>query len=113
MAQELDDALTKANAEANECFAKMGRVVEASVKRGETRLDVAAVAREAGLDIDATTLDELQVDRVVLVHPWIPWHVWWPWRPLWCWWWRRKYPWYRCCPWWWHRCHWYPWGVVQ
>ncbi len=113
MAQELDDVLAKANDEANKCFAKMGQIVEASVKKGETQLDVAAVARKAGLKIDATILDELKVDRVILAHPWLPWHIWWPWRPLWCWWWHSRYPWYRCCPYWWHRCHWHPWGFAQ
>ncbi len=109
MADELDDALAKATSEANECFAKLGQIVEESAKKGETRLDVSAVARRAGIEIDATVLDQLQVDRIVYVHPWIPWHIWFPWRPLWCWWWHHRYPWYRCCPWWWYRCHWHRW----
>lgn len=107
MADELDEALGKAMSEANKVFGKLGNVVERSAKKGETQLDVAAVARKAGIKIDVAVLDELKIDRIVYVHPWLHWGCWFPWRPLWCWWWRR-YPWYRCCPWWWHRCHWYP-----
>jgi hypothetical protein len=105
---EMNDAVVKATAEANETFAKLGKAVEDAVKRGTKELDVATIARAAGLEIDAKALDELQIDRVILPHPWIPWYIWFPWRPLWCWWWRFRYPWYRCCPWWWHRCHWHP-----
>jgi hypothetical protein len=107
--KELDDALTKATAQANGMFDKMRSVVEEEVKRGTTQLNVLEIARKSGLEIDERTLEELQVDPIIHVHLWLPWHYWWPWRPLWCWWWRRHHPWYRCCPWWWHRCHWYPW----
>ncbi len=106
---ELNDALAKVTAEANSIFDKMRGAVEEAVAGGATQLDVAEIARKSGLQIEEKTLDELQVDRIIYVHPWLPWHHWWPWRPLWCWWWHRYHPWYRCCPWWWHRCHWYPW----
>ena len=106
---ELDSAAAKANAEANEVFRKLAAVVEESVKSKATSLDVAEVSRKAGLEIDPKVLEELHVDAVIPVHPFLPWHYWFPWRPLWCWWWRIRYPWYRCCPWWWYRCHWYPW----
>ena len=105
-AKEVNEAIAKATDEVNGIFDKMREAVEAEVKRGAKQLNVAEVARKAGLEIDPRTLDELKIDRIILVHPWLPWHHWWPWRPLWCWWWRR-YPWYRCCPWWWHRCHWH------
>jgi hypothetical protein len=107
---QLDSALTKVTAEANGIFEKMRAAVEEEVKGKKTELSVVEIARRSGLEIDEKTLDELQVDRVIQVHPWLPWHVWWPWRPLWCYWWRRFHPWYRCCPWWWHRCHWYYWA---
>lgn len=107
---ELDDAFAKVMGEANSIFDKMRGLVEEAVAGGATQLDVAEVARNSGLEIDEKTLDELQVDRIIYVHPWLPWHHWWPWRPFWCWWWKRYYPFYHhCCPWWWHRCHWYPW----
>lgn len=107
MAEEMEEALGRAMAEANGVFAKLGGLVEKSVKNGDTQLDVAAISRKAGIKIDASVLDELKVDRIIHVHPWVHWCCWFPWRPLWCWWWNNRYPWYRCCPWWWHRCHWH------
>jgi hypothetical protein len=104
---ELNSALAKVTAEANEIFDKMRVLVEEEIKNKTPELKVVDIARKAGLEIDERVLDELQVDRVIQVHPFLPWHVWWPWRPLWCYWWHRFHPWYRCCPWWWHRCHWY------
>ena len=106
---EHDDPIAQSMGEANALFEKMGAAVEEEVKRGSTQIDVAAVAKRAGLDIDERGLQELQIDRFIHVIRWLPWHCWWPWRPFWCWWWRRRYPWYRCCPWWWHRCHWHSW----
>lgn len=103
-----DETLSKANAEANEVFQRMQATVEERARAGVAELDVLEVTRASGLELDERTLSELQVPRVVPVHPFIPWHVWFPWRPFWCWWWHFRYPWYRCCPWWWHRCHWYP-----
>lgn len=108
-AYEPNDALAKATAEANSVFESMRATVEEAVEKGATHLDVADVAKTVGLELDDRTLEELQVDRIIYCHPWLPWYFWWPWRPLWCWWWHRYYPWYRCCPWWWYRCHWYPW----
>jgi len=105
-----DTPVAEAIKQANEVFAAMGRAVEASLKKGAEELDVLEIARESGLELDDSTLRELQIPRLIPVHPWLPWHIWWPWRPLWCWWWRWYYPWYRwCCPWWWYRCHWHPW----
>lgn len=106
---ELEDALSKVTAEANDIFDKMREAVEEAVEGGATQLDVAEIARKSGLQLEERTLEEIQVDRIIHVHPWLPWHHWWPWRPLWCWWWHRYHPWYRCCPWWWYRCHWYTW----
>ena len=105
--KEVHDALAKAMAQANGVFDKMRSVVEDEVKRGATQLNVLEIARKSGVEIDERALQELQIDPVIHVQPWLPWHYWWPWRPFWCWWW-RQYPWYRCCPWWWYRCHWYP-----
>ena len=107
---KLNSELAKVTAEANDIFDKMRIVVEEEVTKKTPELNVVDIARRAGLELDEKILDELQVDRVIQVHPWLPWHVWWPWRPLWCYWWRRFHPWYRCCPWWWHRCHWYYWA---
>ncbi len=106
--KEQIDVLSKPMAEANAVFQKMQAVVEEEVKRGTAHLSVLDVARKSGLEIDERILEELKVDQLIPVHPWLPWHFWYPWRPFWCWWWRR-YPWYRCCPYWWYRCHWYPW----
>ncbi|HMB55378.1 MAG TPA: hypothetical protein VKU40_18815 [Thermoanaerobaculia bacterium] len=103
----LDEAVGRANAEANEAFASLAKHVERYASKGGT-LDVAEVCEAAGLDVDAKVLATLHLDRVIHVHPWLPWHYWFPWRPLWCWWWRRRYPWYYSCPWWWTRCHWRP-----
>lgn len=104
-----DEVQERANAEANEIFGRLGSVVDERVTGGVKSLDVLEVARESGLELDDGVLAELQIPRVIPVHPFIPWHVWFPWRPLWCWWWQFRYPWYRCCPYWWHRCHWHPW----
>jgi hypothetical protein len=103
----LNDALGEVTREANAIFEKMQSVVEERVRGGATSLDVAEIAREVGLELDERALVDLQIDRIIYVHPWLPWYIWWPWRPLWCWWWHRYHPWYRCCPWWWHRCHWW------
>jgi hypothetical protein len=101
--------LTKATAEANAVFAKLGSAIEKSAKEGATEIDILAHAKAAGIQLDEAVLKELQIDRIIYCHPWLPWYFWYPWRPIWCWWWHRYYPWYhRCCPWWWHRCHWYP-----
>ena len=109
MAEEMNEALSRAMAEVNSVFDKLRATVEEEVERGATQLDVAEIGRRAGLEIQEATLDDLRIDRTVHVLPWLPWHHWFPWRPLWCWWWRLRYPWYRCCPWWWYHCHWYPW----
>lgn len=101
------ELLAKINAEVNGIFAKMGEEVEKQVKQGAVELDVLKIARVAGLQIDEAMIDDLQVDRIIFPHPWLPWHIWYPWKPFWCWWWRRYHPWYRCCHWWWHRCHWH------
>ena len=103
----LNDQLAKVNAEANGIFAKMGSLVDEQAKQGGT-LDVLKITKTLGLEIDEKTLHELKINRIILCHPWLPWHCWFPWRPFWCWWWHRYYPWYTCCPWWWYRCHWYP-----
>jgi len=100
--------LTKATAEANGIFGKMGAEVDKQVKAGAAELDVLKVAEASGIKLDEAILKELKITRIILCHPWIPWYVWFPWRPIWCWWWGFHYPWYRCCPWWWYRCHWYP-----
>jgi hypothetical protein len=105
---ELASALEKPMAEANAIFGKMRAAVEEETKKGAKHLNVLEIAKRSGLEIDARTLEELQIDPIIYIHPWLPWDHWWPWRPLWCWWWHRHHPWYRCCPWWWHRCHWYP-----
>ncbi len=105
-----EDVLERPMREANAAFEKMRSAVEEEVSRGITQLNVADIAKRAGLEIDERILHELQVDPIIYPIPWLPWHHWWPWRPLWCWWWHRYYPWYRCCPWWWHRCHWYHWA---
>jgi hypothetical protein len=104
----LTDSLAKVTAEANEVFAKLGQELERRIKEGATQLDVIEIGQKIGLKLDEATLKELQIDRIILCHPWLPWHIWFPWRPFWCFWWHRFYPWYRCCPWWWHRCHWHP-----
>ncbi len=103
MAYDLDQAL----ADANKIFGQMCNDVEARVSKGDTKLDVLTIAHGCGLtELDARVLDELQVEPIIHVQRWLPYHIYWPWRPLWCWWWRR-WPWYKCCPYWWHRCHWY------
>jgi hypothetical protein len=106
---ESDEVFAKAMAEANSVFERMRGVVEEATASGVTQLDVVDVAQKSGLEIDEKTLDELQVDRIIHIQPWLPWYYWWPWRPFWCWWWHRYYPiFHYCCPWWWNRCHWYP-----
>lgn len=53
---ELDDAFAKIMTEANSIFDKMRGVVEEAVAGGATQLDVAEIARNAGLEIDEKTL---------------------------------------------------------
>ncbi len=101
------DPLVKANEHANGIFAKMAAEVESQMKAGVSELDVLKISRQVGLELTEEDLDNLQVNRIILPHPFLPWHIWYPWRPIWCWWWRRYYPYYRCCWWWWTRCHWY------
>ena len=103
----MSEHLSKANAEANAAFAKLGETVDKQVKQGVAEIDVLKITEAAGLRLSEADLKELKIDRIILCHPWIPWYIWFPWRPIWCWWWNR-YPWYHCCPWWWYRCHWYP-----
>ena len=57
---ELDDAVAKATAEANEIFGKLAATVEGRVKEKATSLDVAEIARKAGLEIDERMLEELR-----------------------------------------------------
>jgi hypothetical protein len=100
-----DEALSKAMAEGNELFARVGAVIEKQVSAGATELNVEEIARDARIELDSTALKELNIDPVVHVLPWLPWYHWFPWQLLWCWWWRRHYPWYRCWPsWWWGCC---------
>ncbi|HEX2712652.1 MAG TPA: hypothetical protein VHM88_10555 [Candidatus Acidoferrales bacterium] len=105
---ELHEAVSKATVQANTVFSKMRGIVEDEVKRGATQLNVLEIVRKSGLEINEATLQELHVDPVIAILPWLDWCCYFPWRPFWCWWWNRYYPWYRCCPWWWYRCHWYP-----
>jgi hypothetical protein len=108
MADQQDEGIAKATAEANAVFARLGEAVEGAVREGGDRpLDTLEITRKAGLEIDETVLDQLQLPRLLYPMPFVHWCCWFPWRPLWCWWWHRHYPWYRCCPYWWHRCH--PW----
>ena len=62
---QLDSALAKVTAEANEIFEKMRVAVEEEVKNKKTTLNVIDIARRSGLEIDERALDELQVDRVI------------------------------------------------
>ena len=107
--EPLDATQLDATREADELFARVGKVIEALVQESErAEINVLEVAREVGLEIDAGTLAELQIPEIVPIIRFVPWYIWWPWRPLWCWWWRYRYPYYHCCPYWWHRCYWYP-----
>lgn len=101
----LNEALIKVTQEANGIFAQLKEATEKQVEEGVTTIDVLEAARAAGLQLEEADLKEIQLDRYILVHPWLSWCCWFPWRPLWCWWWHRYHPWYYCCRWWWHRCH--------
>ena len=79
--RKMSEELTSATAEANKLFGQMSEIVQKRVDEGAVEINVADVAREAGLEIDDRIVEELQIDRVILVHPWLPWHCWWPWRP--------------------------------
>lgn len=104
---QMNEALIAVTSQANEIFAKLGVAVDEEIQKGSTELDVAQIARRAGLQLEEKVIDELQIDRKIIVLPWLHWHAWFPWRPLWCWWWHTYHPWYKCCPYWWVRCHWY------
>ncbi len=103
---ENDEAFMRANAEANEAFGTLLKIVDERAAKGEAQLSVLEVARAAGFEVDDRVLADLQLPEFVPVHPFLRPETYFPWRPLWCWWWRR-YPWYRCCPYWWYRCHWW------
>ena len=103
-----DEGLARAMREANATFARLGEAIEAAVgERGEEPIDVLDVSRKAGLEIDDSVLERLELPRLIYPLWWCPWHHWFCWRPLWCWWWRRYYPHFRCCWYYWHQCH--PW----
>lgn len=103
-----DEGLARAMREANATFARLGEAVEAAVgERGEDPIDVLDVSRKAGLEIDDSVLERLELPRLIYPLWWCPWHHWFCWRPLWCWWWGRYYPHYHCCWYYWHHCH--PW----
>ncbi|MFD4422430.1 hypothetical protein ACFWN7_13140 [Agromyces sp. NPDC058484] len=104
---EDDDVYLRANAEANEAFGALFKIVNGKVDEGESQLSILDVARSAGLEIDERVLAELKLPDFVPVHPFLRPEVYFPWRPLWCWWWHYRYPYYRCCHWWWNRCHWW------
>jgi hypothetical protein len=65
----MNEALANAMAEANRAFDQMRAVVEEEVGRAATQLDVAEIARRSGLEIEAATLDDLRVDRVIACSP--------------------------------------------
>ena len=101
-----DDGFAVAMREANAAFGRLGEAVEAVTgERGEDPIDVLEVAKKAGLEIDESVLEHLELPRLIYPLWWCPWHHWFCWRPLWCWWWARFCPYYRCCPYWWHHCH--------
>lgn len=107
-----DEGLARAMREANATFARLGEAVEAAVgERGEEPIDVLDVSRKAGLEIDDSVLERLELPRLIYPLWWCPWHHWFCWRPLWCWWWGRYYPHFHCCWYYWHRCH--PWPHHQ
>lgn len=104
---ENDEAYLSANAEANEAFGTLFKIVNETVEGGEVQISVLDVARKAGLEIDERVLAELKLPGTIPAHPFLSPEIYFPWRPLWCWWWQHRYPYYRCCPYWWYRCHWW------
>ena len=94
--------LANATQQADAIFERLGEAITGVVtEKGASEINVLEVAQSAGLEIDAATLERLQIPELVPVIRFMPWHCWWPWRPLWCWWWRRHYPHYHCCHYWW------------
>jgi hypothetical protein len=63
--QEQRGELTRANAAANDIFARMGQAVQEAIDRGQTELDVLEVARRSGLEIEERDIDELHIDRII------------------------------------------------
>lgn len=106
--QGLPDHLTKANAEGNKVFAKLGAEIDKHIKEGADEIDVLKISQAVGIQLTQEDLSEMRIDRFILPIPFLPWYYWYPIRPIYCWWWNRFYPYYRwCCPYWWHSCHWW------
>ena len=65
---DLNSALASANEEANAVFGKLAKAVEQAAKRGGT-INVAEVARQAGLELDEKVLAGLHIDPVIHILP--------------------------------------------
>jgi len=105
---EFDEGFLRANAEVNEVFGNLQRLVEERAAGGADQLSVLETAREARLEIDDRVLEELHLPEFVPVQRFLPSHIYFPVYPLLCWYWRRRWPWYQCpCNWWWWRCYWW------
>ena len=78
--------LANATQQAAAIFERLEEVIAGAVSETDvTEINVLEVAQRVGLEIDAATLERLQIPELVPVIRFIPWHCWWPWRPLWCW----------------------------
>ena len=85
--------LTSATQQADAISERLEEVIGGAVSETDvTEINVLEVAQRVGLEIDAATLERLQIPELVPVIRFIPWHCWWPWRPLWCWWRHRHDP---------------------
>lgn len=77
---------------ANDTFSKLKDVIDAEVQKGAKILEVAEVARAAGLNITEHDLGALGVTPVVDVLTFLPWYAWFPWSPLWEYYWGQALP---------------------
>jgi hypothetical protein len=94
-----DPCLVKAMAHANEVFGRLAVVVETAATRAPSEpIDILAVCRAVGLELDEALLKRLEVPRHIYPVTVLPWYQWWPYQPLWAWWWQQNHPGYRCGP---------------
>jgi hypothetical protein len=92
-----DPCLVKAMAHANEVFGRLAGVIETAVTHAPSEpIDLLAVCRTVGLELDEAQLKRLELPRQIYPVTSLPWYQWWPYQPLWAWWWRHNHPRYRC-----------------
>jgi hypothetical protein len=94
-----DPCLAQAMAHANEVFGRLAGVVETAATHAPSEpIDLLAVCRTVGFELDEALLKRLEIPFHIYPLTALPWYQWWPYQPLWAWWWQQNHPRYRCGP---------------